>query len=212
MTKPIFWITCIAEIAIVFIGMPLLYRFDLIPVHKFIPLIAVFLVYFIFLLSDKTFSKKVFGFNSFREWKPLAIRMVAFFAFCVIAVLIFLPGSLFSLPKQHPLLYLIIFIFYPLWSAYPQELIYRAYFYHRFGPLIGNETLLIVINALLFSFSHIIFRNWVAIILTFLGSILFSYTYKKSNSLMVTFIEHALYGNIIFATGLGQFFYLPLNM
>ncbi len=192
--------------------MPLLYRFDLIPVYKIIPLIAVFLVYLIFLLSDKTFSKKVFGFNSFREWKPLVIRIFAFFAFCVIAVLLFLPDSLFALPKQNPLLYLVIFIFYPLWSAYPQELIYRAYFYHRFGPLISNETLLIVINALLFSFSHIIFRNWVAIALTFLGSILFSYTYKKSNSLMVTFIEHALYGNIIFATGLGQFFYLPLNM
>jgi membrane protease YdiL (CAAX protease family) len=212
MTKPAVRITGLAEIAIVFIGMPLLYRFDLIPVHKFIPLTAVFIVYLIILLSDKTFSKKIFGFNSFMQWKPLAIRISVFFAFCVIAVLIFLPGSLFVLPKENPVLYLVIFIFYPLWSAYPQELIYRAYFYHRFGPLISNQTLLIVINALLFSFSHIIFRNWIAVILTFLGSILFSYTYKKSNSLMVTFIEHALYGNIIFATGLGQFFYLPLNM
>jgi membrane protease YdiL (CAAX protease family) len=212
MKRPVILMTRIAEIAIVFIGMPLLYRFDLIPVHKFIPLAAVFLVYLIILLSDKTFSKKVFGFNSFRGWKPLLLRILVFFALCVIAVLIFLPGSLFTLPKQNPLLYLVIFIFYPLWSAYPQELIYRAYFYHRFGPLVSNETLLIVINALLFSFSHIIFRNWIAIILTFLGSLLFSYTYKKSNSLMVTFIEHALYGNIIFATGLGQFFYLPLKM
>jgi membrane protease YdiL (CAAX protease family) len=212
MKKLVIWISGLAEIAVVFVGMPLLYRFDLIPVHKFIPLLAVFLVYLIILLSDKTFSKKVFGFNSFRKWKPLVIRMFVFLAICVIAVLIFLPGNFFFLPRKNPLLYLLIFIFYPMWSAYPQELIYRAYFYHRFGNLISNETVLIVINALLFSFSHIIFRNWVAIALTFFGSVLFSYTYKKSNSLMVTFIEHALYGNIIFATGLGQFFYLPLNM
>ncbi len=35
---------------------------------------------------------------------------------------------------------------------------------------------------------------------------------RKSNSLTVTFIEHALYANIIFAAGPGECFYLPLNM
>jgi membrane protease YdiL (CAAX protease family) len=204
-------ISCILEIAIIFVGLPLLYRFDYIPVHKFIPLLLVFLAYLIWLLRDKTFSKKIFGFNSFRNWTPLAIRMALFFVVCAVTVLIFMPDSFFILPRKNPLLFMLIFIFYPLWSAYPQELIYRAYFYHRFSPVFKNEKLLILINALLFSFSHIIFNNWIAVILTFFGSLLFSYTYKKSNSLMVTFIEHALYGNIIFAVGLGKFFYLPVN-
>jgi len=70
--------------------------------------------------------------------------------------------------------------------------------------------LFIFINALLFSFSHIIFNNWLAIILTFFISFLFAYTYKKSNSLLVVSLEHALYGNLIFTVGIGDFFYLSL--
>ena len=204
-------ISRILEITIIYVGLPLLYRFDYIPIHKAIPLFVVFLLYLIILLTDKSFSKKILGFNSFRNWTPVILRMALFFMVCVVTVLLFMPGDIFIIPRQNPLLYVLIFILYPVWSAYPQELIYRAYFYHRFSSVFKNEKLSIVINALLFSFSHIIFNNWIAIGLTFFGSLLFSYTYKRSNSLMVTFIEHALYGNIIFAVGLGKFFYLPLR-
>lgn len=65
------------------------------------------------------------------------------------------------------------------------------------------------LNAVLFSFSHIIFNNWLAIVLTFFGGIMFAFTYRKSNSLMVVFIEHMLYGNWIFTVGIGQYFYAP---
>ena len=195
-----------------YIGLPLLYRFDYIPVHKAIPLFLVFLIYLFILISDKKFNKKIFGFNSFRDWGSIIIRITVFFVLAVIAVLIFMPENLFIIPRQNPLLFVLIFIFYPVWSAYPQELIYRAYYYHRFSSVFKNERLSIIINALLFSLSHIIFNNWIAVILTFFGSLLLSYIYKKSKSLMVVFIEHALYGNIIFTVGLGKYFYLPLNI
>jgi membrane protease YdiL (CAAX protease family) len=100
-------------------------------------------------------------------------------------------------------------IFYPIWSAFPQELIYRSWFFHRYRDLVKKEWVLIGMNALLFSFGHIIFENLLAIILTFIGGILFALTYKKSNSLMVVFIEHMLYGNWIFTLGIGQYFYSP---
>jgi membrane protease YdiL (CAAX protease family) len=201
----------ITEIIAIYIGLPLLYWFDYIPLHKAIPLFLVFLVYLLILVNDKNFNRKIFWLNSFKNWTPIFIRVMVFFVLSVIAVIIFMPENLFIVPRTNPLLFMLIFIFYPVWSAYPQELIYRAYFYYRFSSIFKNERLSIIINALLFSFSHIIFNNWIAIVLTFFGSLLFSYVYKKSNSLMVTFIEHALYGNIIFIVGLGKFFYLPIN-
>ncbi len=201
----------ITELIAIYIGLPLLYWLDYIPIHKVIPLFLVFLIYLYILIKDKKFDRKIFWQNSFRNWTQMIIRVTVFFVLSVITVIIFMPESLFIIPRTNPLLFLLIFIFYPLWSAYPQELVYRAYFYHRFSSLIKNERLSIIINALLFSFSHIIFNNWIAVILTFFGSLLFSYIYKKSNSLLVTFTEHALYGNIIFTVGLGKYFYLPLG-
>lgn len=201
----------IAEITVIYIGLPLLYWFDYIPFHKAIPLFLVFLVYLYILIKDKKFNRKIFWLNSFRNWSQMIIRVTVFFVLSVIVVIIFMPENLFIIPRTNPLLFILIFIFYPVWSAYPQELIYRAYFYHRFSSVLKNERISIMINALLFSFSHVIFNNWIAIVVTFFGSLLFSYIYKKSNSLMVTFIEHALYGNIIFTVGLGKYFYLPLD-
>jgi len=79
------------------------------------------------------------------------------------------------------------------------------------GFQMGDERLFFILNAALFSFSHIIFRNWLAIVLTFAGGLMFAWTYRKSKSLMVVFIEHMLYGNFIFTVGIGQYFYLPLG-
>ncbi len=202
----------ITELTAIYIGLPLLYWFDYIPLHKAIPLFLVFLIYLFILIKDKKFNRKIFWLNSFRNWTQMFIRVMVFFVLSVIAVIIFMPENLFIIPRTNPLLFILIFIFYPIWSAYPQELIYRAYFYHRFSSVFKNERLSIIINALLFSFSHVIFNNWIAIVLTFFASLLFSHIYKKSNSLMVIFIEHALYGNIIFTVGLGNYFYLPINM
>ena len=201
----------IAEIIVIYIGLPLLYWFNYIPFHKAIPLFLIFLVYLYILIKDKKFNRKIFWLNSFRNWSQMIIRVTVFFVFSVMAVIILMPENLFIIPRTNPLLFILIFIFYPVWSAYPQELIYRAYFYHRFSSVLKNVRISIIINALLFSFSHVIFNNWIVIVVTFFGSLLFSYIYKKSNSLMVTFIEHALYGNIIFTVGLGKYFYLPLN-
>jgi len=66
------------------------------------------------------------------------------------------------------------------------------------------------VNALCFSMAHIIFRNWIALVFTFVGSIVFSLTYIRSRSLNAVFIEHSIYGNIFFTNGFGIFFYLPL--
>ncbi|MGC9341311.1 MAG: CPBP family intramembrane glutamic endopeptidase, partial [Bacteroidales bacterium] len=124
-------------------------------------------------------------------------------------VYIFSRDFLFYLPRERLNLWILILVFYPIWSAYPQELIYRGWFFHRYRDLVKKEWVFIGLNASLFSFSHIIFNNWLAIFLTFIGGIMFAYTYKRSNSIMVVFIEHMIYGNWIFTVGIGEYFYSP---
>ena len=104
-----------------------------------------------------------------------------------------------------------IMLFYPLWSAFPQEVIYRTWFFKRYRSLFRRKWIFFLTNALLFSFSHIIFRNWIALALTFVGGFVFALTYYRSRSLMAVFIEHTLYGDFIFTVGIGQFFYMALS-
>lgn len=54
---------------------------------------------------------------------------------------------------------------------------------------------------------HIIFRNPVAPLLTLPGGYLFATTYTRTRSLLITGIEHALYGDLVFTIGLGIYFY-----
>jgi len=204
--SPLFkWI----ELILVFIGLPLLYYFNYIPFHKAIPLLAVFTLFLFILIKDKNFNSKIFGMNRFNDWKALLLRFTGFIVISLVSVYYFSGDFLFILPRERPGLWLLILLFYPLWSAYPQELIYRSWFFHRYRNLVKKEWLFIGINALLFSFSHIIFNDWLAIILTFFGGMMFAYTYKRSNSLLVVFVEHMLYGNWIFTVGIGQYFYAP---
>jgi hypothetical protein len=96
---------------------------------------------------------------------------------------------------------------YPVFSAYPQELFYRAFFFLRYKPPFGDGTGMIAASAAVFGFAHIIFGNWVAIAMTASGGVLFGCTYRKTGSLVLTCLEHALFGDLSFTVGIGQFFY-----
>jgi membrane protease YdiL (CAAX protease family) len=127
----------------------------------------------------------------------------------ILYVLVYLlvPDYLFSLIKNKPLLWILVIFLYPLLSVYPQEIIYRTYFFHRYETLFSNKWVFFTINALMFGYMHIIFYNWVAVILTTIGGFLFAYTYHRSRSTLLVSIEHALFGCLIFTVGLGDFFY-----
>jgi hypothetical protein len=92
--------------------------------------------------------------------------------------------------------------------VYPQGIIYRAFFEQRYAPLFGSRSAMMVpVAALAFAFSHIIFINGWSVILTFLGGWMFFQTYRRTNSLLLSAWEHALYGWWMFTVGLGSLFY-----
>lgn len=90
-------------------------------------------------------------------------------------------------------------------SVVPQELLYRTFFYHRYKGQIPAH-LFGVINAAAFGFAHVIFKNAMAPLLTFGAGVLFAHSYERHRSLPLVSLEHALYGSLLFALGLGKYF------
>jgi membrane protease YdiL (CAAX protease family) len=135
----------------------------------------------------------------------LSLWVLAWIA-AIVGLLVYDSSLLFGLPRSQPVLWAIIMVAYPLLSAYPQELIFRGFLFHRYGKAFG-PTGTIVASAAAFGFAHVFFHNWFAVIASTVGGVLFALRYARSRSLLAATIEHGLYGILLFTVGLGQFVY-----
>lgn len=197
------------EFSFIFVGVPLLIYFRILPNLPIPYLLAGALVAFFLLRADPSFdSHQLVSWGHLQRVLPsLLLRDAVFLAILAIAVRLFAPDLLFSLVKRAPVLWCLVVVLYPLVSVYPQELLYRSFFFHRYAPLFGPGWTMLLASALAFGFVHIIFGNWLAVALCVIGGFLFSLTYHSSGSLLLACLDHAIFGNFIFTIGLGRFFY-----
>ncbi len=117
------------------------------------------------------------------------------------------PDVFLDFPRSKPGLWALVMVLYPVFSVYPQSILYRAFIFHRYQNLFGNGWGLVLASGLAFAFVHIVFRNPLAVILTFPGGLLFAFRYLQTGSLVVSSLEHSLYGCALFTVGLGSNFY-----
>ena len=117
------------------------------------------------------------------------------------------PDWLFSFVSSHPKFWIIVMFAYPILSVVPQGVIYRAFFRERYAGLFRNEAARTLVAAACFSFCHVFFLNVWALLLTFVGGLLFWRTYEKTGSLLLANLEHAIYGDLVFTIGYGGFLY-----
>ena len=104
--------------------------------------------------------------------------------------------------------------FYPMISVTTQELVYRVFLFHRYAPpLNGARWLTIAVNATLFATMHAILfasrgasSHWEAVTISFIGGLIFAYRFARTRSFFAVWLEHALYGDLIFTIGLRRFF------
>ncbi|RZF80113.1 CPBP family intramembrane metalloprotease [Pseudoalteromonas sp. CO325X] len=159
------------------------------------------------LLTDPHFKR--FRITSMGQFSAVRKRIATFFLtgalFSGVLYGILNQENWFSYPLQSPLSWLMLLILYPLLSVLPQELIFRTYFFHRYKPIIPSKTWRIWLSASVFSLAHMVYGNWVAIVLSFCGGLLFSYTYAHSRSTLVCVLEHSLWGLWMFTLGLGSY-------
>ena len=135
------------------------------------------------------------------------IRWIVFsFGLFIFTFYVF-PEKLFIVQKSNPGFIWKIMIFYPFFSALPQEFIFCKFFFARYKSFFGEKTLMVAMSSLAFCLAHILFINWVAPVLGLVGGIIFAGTYKKTKSLLMVSIEHSLYGDTLFFIGIGWFFW-----
>jgi membrane protease YdiL (CAAX protease family) len=144
-----------------------------------------------------------------RFWKQTLIKLLAIGLLTALFVYLTDREALFNVLLNKPILWIFILFVYSFFSVYPQELIYRTFYFDRYNEFFKNDNLFIFINAIIFAIAHIFFKNALVLILTFLGGLLFAITYLKTKSTLLVSIEHAIYGCWLFTVGMGDILGFP---
>ena len=161
------------------------------------------------LLRDPTFSRRQLW-NTTAARGQLAstlLRVLLAAAGLTVVTMLLAPDALLAFPRDRPWFWLAVMLLYPLVSVYLQEVIFRAFFFHRYGALFASDRGRVLASAALFAFAHIVMRNVPALLLTFVGGLMFAGVYARTRSLALACLEHAVLGDFVFTIGLGTFFF-----
>ena len=115
---------------------------------------------------------------STQDWLKMLVRFAFFAVVLAVPIFIWKRNSFLALPLNRPNLWIKIMFFYPLVSVLPQGLLYRALYQKRYAPVFP-ERIRILAGAMAFSFAHIAFTNYIAVVFTFIGGLMFLFSYKK---------------------------------
>lgn len=155
-----------------------------------------------------------FGVFKGLNWKPFWIAtLVKFIAIAAITTLyVWLTdvSALFNVVINKSVHWLVFVFFYSVFSVYPQELLYRTFFFTRYHDLFKSNSLFIGFNAILFALAHLFFGSILVLVLTGVGGLLFAFTYNKTQSILLVSIEHAVYGSWLFTVGMGAMLGFPV--
>ncbi len=198
------------ELLLFFVLLPVGLLLDVHPIFKIIPVVIGF-IYILYVLRKKGMLKlQLPGKERWSLfWKETFIKLILIALITGLYVVFVAPENLFSVVVKKPWLWVVILFVYTFLSVWPQEIIYRTFFYERYEKLVANQWFFIFINAILFSLAHLFLRSMMVQLLTFVGGLLFAYTYKKTRSTTLVSIEHALYGNWLFTVGMGEMLAFP---
>lgn len=209
-------LTLLIEMLGLFIGLPiaLLYavRYESLPL--FVVLQPVLLAFVAFLIWDRSFRlrRELVRLPSLAELGSIIAIFIIAGGLVAAFVAQELPGKYLNFPLQRPQTWERIMLLYPLLSVPVQELVYRTFFFHRYGPLFGSERgALILANGILFGFAHIVFGNDVAIFGSMVIGTLLAYRYEATRSFWAVWLEHTLWGWLVFTVGLGHFFFTGVS-
>ncbi|MBO6606743.1 type II CAAX endopeptidase family protein [Psychroserpens sp.] len=198
------------EFFIAFVLIPLSFTLD-IPIGFKLSSGLIGFVYVIFVLLRVEKLRLIVGpdLNWKRFFKRILVQLFGIVILTTLYVWFFDKDQLFIVLLNKPLLWLMILFIYSFFSVYPQELIYRTFFFSRYNSVFKDPRLLMFINAIVFSLGHIFFRNALVMVLTFVGGLLFAFTFQKTKSTLLVTVEHAIYGSWLFTVGMGNMLGFP---
>ncbi|WP_242204399.1 CPBP family intramembrane glutamic endopeptidase [Aestuariivivens insulae] len=200
----------IIEFFIIFMVLPIGFTFNYSAWLKLsIGICGFIYICYILLRHEKIAFKVAIGLNWILFWKQTLVKLIIISALTTFFVWITNKDVLFYVLLEKPKFWFLILFIYSVFSVYPQEIVYRTFFFNRYKTILTNKNVLIVVNALVFSLGHVFFKNLLVLILTFLGGLLFALTYYKTRSTLLVSIEHAIYGSWLFTVGMGSMLGFP---
>ncbi|WP_248723068.1 CPBP family intramembrane glutamic endopeptidase [Seonamhaeicola sp. ML3] len=198
------------EFFIIYVLIPISFTIPYAPIIKLIlALLGFSYVIFILLKVENLKFKIAPNLNWKRFWKETLVKFMVIVLVTTLFVWITDKDALFTVLLNKPKMWVAILIIYSTLSVYPQELLYRTFFFQRYRSLITNEKFFLFLNAVIFALGHIFFKNALVIVLTFIGGLLFAYTYRNTNSTLLVSIEHAIFGSWLFTVGMGNMLGFP---
>lgn len=202
------------EFVLLFFGIPILIFLDEDFIHPSIVVLPVLVFVFIVLRRTSDFKWK-----ELIRWDlpPKALFINGVIVVCcgllMLSYVYFLDrDKLFNLPRANPWIYLALCLFYPVFSAFGQEIIYRTFLSKRYARILPRKWHFILASGITFSFLHIVYYDPVSMILTFIGGLYFARVYQQTGSVLFSAILHGIFGIMFFGVGLGQYFWLDMPL
>ncbi len=193
------------EFCLIFIVSPLLFICKILPLVMIMPVLWIIALYCAKVL--KLGFKDIYLIPLDKEQLGDIFVKFAFIGSAItVFTYLFYPEKFFFFILSHPLVFFVVVVLYPVLSVVPQELIFRRFFFERYGFCLMKDSH-IWINSLMFGFMHIVFGNMIAVVFSIFGGYIFAKRYQRTKGLSTVYIEHSLYGLFVFAVGLGEFFY-----
>ncbi len=166
------------------------------------------------LLIDRTFlmRRELSRFFSWRQAVSILLLLAIGGGAATYWILTYHPSWFLEFPRERPERYRQIMMLYPIFSVAAQEFVYRTFYFHRYGALFGTWSwLAVIVNGILFGFAHIVVGSEFAIVATAFGGLLLALRYLSTRSFWAVFVEHTLWGWLIFTIGLGKFFFTGVS-
>jgi len=203
--KLLYW----AEFLLLFFGIPLVLLLESNIIHPSSVLLPALVGLIIYFRKQKDFQlRDLIRLNiSKRTWLTHLLVVLLTGVVLLLIVVIFEPENLFNLPRRNPVIWIAMLFFYPVFSAYGQEIVFRKFLFMRYKKIFPAKLWMILASGITFSFAHIFYFNTLAMLLSFLGGLYLAYVYAKTGSVMFTAILHGMMGFILFTVGLGQHFW-----
>lgn len=205
MGKSLYW----AEFILLFFGVPLFLLLESNIIHPSSILLPALVGLIIYFRKQKDFQlRDLIRLNIDKKtWLSNLLIVLLTGIGLLLIVLILEPENLFNLPRKNPVIWIAMFFFYPIFSAYGQEIVFRKFLFMRYQTIFLSKWMMIMASGITFSFAHIFYFNPLAMILSFLGGIYLALVYSKTGSVLFATILHGIMGFLLFTIGLGQHFW-----
>lgn len=185
-------------ILMIYIFIPIMIYFnDFLYEIKFYLLTGLGLLIYLLLRLNKVNNKQL-GITKINTVKSIKRNLIYSSIFVVGIILL----KIFNLDKFDSNETLLFYFFYIFISCPIQEFLYRGVFGYFENKIFSNKIIIIILSSVCYSFVHIIYKDVLTCVLTFIMGIVWYHFYKKDNNLIGVSISHSILGILTILLGI----------